>query len=174
MKNALSRQSALSRRALVLGAAAWGSLVLAGCGFELRKAPIYAFKTLSVPGRSAFVAYVRRNIAAAGTVTIVPEAQQATADAVLDILGENRDRVVVSTNSAGEVRELNVRLTVRFRLRTPAGKDLLTGDIQQRRDVTYNETNALAKDAEIELLYRDMQNDIAQQILRRLAAVKEL
>ena len=33
---------------------------------------------------------------------------------------------------------------------------------------------ALAKDAEIELLYRDMQTDIAQQLLRRLAAVKEL
>ncbi|WP_370869321.1 LPS-assembly lipoprotein LptE [Variovorax ginsengisoli] len=171
-----SRPGTLPRRSFLAAAAAAAVtlLGLAGCGFELRKAPVFAFKSLAVPGRSAMAAYVRRNMAAAGTVTIVPEAQAATAEAVLDILGETRDRVVVSTNSAGEVRELNVRLTIRFRLRTPAGKELLTSEIQQRRDVTYNETNALAKDAEIELLYRDMQTDIAQQILRRLAAVKEL
>jgi len=44
----------------------------------------------------------------------------------------------------------------------------------QQRDLTYNETNALAKEGEAELLFRDMQNDIAQQTLRRLAAVKQL
>jgi LPS-assembly lipoprotein len=32
----------------------------------------------------------------------------------------------------------------------------------------------LAKESETELLYRDMQTDIAQQTLRRLAAVKSL
>jgi len=32
----------------------------------------------------------------------------------------------------------------------------------------------LAKEAEEALLYRDMQSDIVQQLLRRLAAVKQL
>ena len=81
---------------------------------------------------------------------------------------------MLSTNAAGEVRELQLRLRVRFRLATPGGKELQLAEIVQQRDLTYNETNALAKEGEAELLFRDMQNDIAQQTLRRLAAVKQL
>lgn len=44
--------------------------------------------------------------------------------------------------------------------------------ITQQRDITFNESAALAKEAEEILLYRDMQNDIVQQMLRRLAAIK--
>jgi LPS-assembly lipoprotein len=73
------------------------------------------------------------------------------------------------------VRELQLRLTMRVRLRTPGGKELMPPtQIEQTRDITYNETAALAKESETELLYRDMQTDIAQQTLRRLAAVKSL
>ena len=36
----------------------------------------------------------------------------------------------------------------------------------------YNESAALAKEAEEALLFRDMQTDIVQQILRRLAAIQ--
>jgi LPS-assembly lipoprotein len=43
----------------------------------------------------------------------------------------------------------------------------------QQRDISYNESAALAKETEEALLYRDMQSDIAQQIQRRLAALKQ-
>jgi LPS-assembly lipoprotein len=166
------------RRVLALcGAAALGATLaggLSGCGFALRQAPVFAFKTLSMPGNSPFVNYLRRNIAAAGTVELLPAARASEAEAVLDILGEGRERFVLSTNAVGEVRELQLRLRVRYRLHTPAGKDLQLAEITQQRDLSFNETSALAKEGEAELLYRDMQNDIAQQMLRRLAAVKEL
>jgi LPS-assembly lipoprotein len=162
------------RRVLALCGGAALAVTLAGCGFALRQAPVFAFRTLSVPGNSAFVNYLRRNIAAAGTVELLPPARAGEADAVLEILGESRERVVLSTNAAGEVRELQLRLRVRYRLHTPAGKDLQVAEIAQQRDLSYNETTALAKEGEAELLFRDMQNDIAQQMLRRLAAVKEL
>lgn len=170
------RNLLLPRRGFLAGGATMGAaLLLAGCGFELRKAPTYAFKTLAVPGGSAFTNYLRRNIRSGGTVEIVPPEKLDTADAVLDILGENRENAVISTNAAGQVRELQLRLTLRFRLRTPKGKELLVPtEITQQRDITYNENQALAKEGETELLFRDMQNDIAQQIIRRLAAVKEL
>jgi LPS-assembly lipoprotein len=161
------------RRTWLLAAAA--SAVLAGCGYELRKAPTYAFKSLVLTGNSAFITYLRRNIRAAGTVTVLTMEQKDQADAILDILGERRESVVVSTNAAGEVREMQLRLIVRFQLRTPGGKELLgPTEIQQQRDITYSETAALAKEGESELLFRDMQNDIAQQTMRRLAAVKSL
>ncbi len=43
----------------------------------------------------------------------------------------------------------------------------------QTRDLTFNETNALAKEGEAELLYRDMQADIVQQRCAASAAVEE-
>ncbi|VTU39469.1 Rare lipoprotein B [Variovorax sp. PBL-E5] len=161
----------LPRRGFLLAAAL--SVTVAGCGFELRKAPVFPFKTLVVQGSSAFTNSVRRNLRAAGNVELLPADQAAKADAVLEILAENREQLVTSTNSAGQVREIQLRLTVRFRLRGQAGKELLAPTaITQTRDITYNETAALAKASETELLYVDMQNDIAQQMMRRLAAVK--
>lgn len=152
-----------------------GALALAGCGFELRKAPVFAFKSIAVNGGSAMVNQLRRNLQSAGTVTVVPASESSTAEVIFDILGETRGQRVISTNSAGQVRELELQFTVRFRLRTPEGKELISaGEITQRRDITYNETNALAKEGETQLLYRDMQGDIVQQILRQLAAVKAL
>jgi LPS-assembly lipoprotein len=44
--------------------------------------------------------------------------------------------------------------------------------VQLTRDVTYNDAEILAKEAEEQLLFRDMQTDMVQQILRRLAAAK--
>jgi LPS-assembly lipoprotein len=44
-------------------------------------------------------------------------------------------------------------------------------EILQKRDISFNESAVLAKDAEEDLLYRDMQTDIVQQLLRRLATV---
>ena len=44
--------------------------------------------------------------------------------------------------------------------------------ITLKRDISYNSSQELSKDAEEVLLYRDMQSDMVQQILRRLAAIK--
>ncbi|MFH0133701.1 LPS assembly lipoprotein LptE [Variovorax sp. VaC1] len=171
-----TRNVSLPRRGFLLGlTAASASLGLAGCGFELRKAPVFAFKTLSISGNTAMINQLRREIRATGTVTLVPSEESKTADAVLEIVGEDRDRLIISTNSQGQLRELQLRLRVRFRLHTPGGKDLLpVSEVSQTRDLSYNETNALAKEGEAELLFRDMQSDIAQQVMRRLAAVKTL
>ena len=158
------------RRSALLGAAA---LALAGCGFKLRQAPQFSFKSIAVPGGSRLASLLRRALKNAGTVELLDAAQAAQAQAVLDIQAETRDRAVVSATSAGAVRELALRLSVRFRLRTPDGRELLgPTTISQSRDISYNETAALAKEGEEALLYRDMENDIAQQILRRVAAVK--
>lgn len=171
--NRMNAPQVLTRRGFL--AVALASAALAGCGFELRKAPVFAFKTLVVPGNSPFTNYLRRNLRAAGTVEVLPADRADKAEATFELLGESRDNIVISTNSSGQVRELQLRLTVRFRLRGQGGKELLgPTEIQQTRDITYNETAALAKEGEAELLYRDMQSDIAQQTMRRLAAVKVL
>ncbi len=151
--------------------------LLAACGFELRRAPQLAFSTLHISGfeRSLVVNELRRSLNGTGQVRVVEPSQANTADVILDILADQRERVVVGIGTAGQVREFQLRVRFRFRLRTPAGKELIAPvEILQQRDISYSEQFALAKEAEEALLYRDMQSDIVQQTLRRLAAVKSL
>jgi LPS-assembly lipoprotein len=82
---------------------------------------------------------------------------------------------VVGASATGQVREFQLRLTLKFRLRTPLGKELIPEtDLVQQRTMSYSEAFALSKEAEEVLLYRNMQGDMVQQILRRLAAVRQL
>ena len=96
-------------------------------------------------------------------------------EVVLDISTDQREKSVASTTSAGQVREFQLRVRVKFRLRTPQGKELIPEtEILQQRDISYTETQALSKEAEEQLLYRNMQTDIVQQIMRRIAAIQAL
>jgi LPS-assembly lipoprotein len=147
-----------------------GTLALAGCGFQLRQAPEFAFKSIAVPADTPFGGQVKRQLRSAGTVAVLPAGE---AEVVLDILAEDHQRVVISTNTAGQVRELQLRLVVRFKVRGKDGREWLApAEIRQARDITYNETAALAKEGETALLYRDMEMDIAQQMVRRLVAAR--
>ena len=83
--------------------------------------------------------------------------------------------MVVGVNASGQVREFQLRLRFKFRLRTPSGKELIAEtELLQQRDISFSESFVLAKEAEEASLYRDMQADIIAQLLRRLAAVREL
>jgi LPS-assembly lipoprotein len=96
-------------------------------------------------------------------------------EVIVDILQEQREKTVVGVNATGQVREFQLRIKVKFRMRTPQGRELIPEtEITQQRDISFNESAVLAKEAEEGLLYRDMQSDIVQQLLRRIAAVKSL
>jgi LPS-assembly lipoprotein len=151
---------------------------LAGCGFELRKTPDFAFKSIytGVAPTSPLGAELRRNLAAMGNIQLFTDAAQSkNAQVILDILQELREKTVVGMNASGQVREFQLRLRIRFRLYTPQGKELIPDtELLQQRDISFNESAVLSKEAEEGLLYRNMQTDIVQQLMRRLAAVKEL
>ena len=94
---------------------------------------------------------------------------------VLDVLQEQREKVVVGRGAAGQVREFQLRIKVVFRLRDAAGPELIAAtEISQHRDISFQESAVLAKEAEEAILYRDMQNDIVRQIMRRVAAIQSL
>ena len=164
------------RRRVVLAQA--GALCLSGCGFALRRAPELAFHSLFInaPNASPIGREVRRNLSSLGALKLIEDAQlQSSADAILDLLSEAREKTVVGVTVSGQVREFQLRTRLRFRLRTPQGKELI-GDTEllQQRDISFNESAVLAKEAEEGLLYRDMQSDIVQQLIQRLAAVSAL
>lgn len=153
-------------------------LLLSGCGFTLRQAPEFAFRSvwINAPENSSVAQSLRRQFSSNPKLQVVTDAQQAQqADVILDITQEQRERIVVGLNTAGQVRNFALRERLKFRLRTPQGKDLIAEtEILQQREVSYIESAALAKEAEQAVLYRDMQNDITQMLLRRLAALKAL
>jgi LPS-assembly lipoprotein len=97
------------------------------------------------------------------------------AEVILDILQDQREKVVVGVGATGQVREFQLRLRVKFKLRTPQGKELIPEtELLRQLDISFSESAALSKEAEEGQLYRSMQTDVVQQLMRRLAAVKEL
>ncbi len=166
----------MPRRRLLL--AQCGVLALGACGFRLRGAPELAFNSLylNVAENSSLGNELRANLTSLGTLQVINDAKlQSSTQAILDILSEQREKTVVGVNSSGQVREFQLRVRMRFRLRTPQGKELIAEtELLQQRDISFNESAVLAKEAEEGLMYRDMQTEIVQQLLRRLAAVRTL
>jgi LPS-assembly lipoprotein len=153
------------------------AVTLSACGFQLRQAPDFAFDTIYVgtADSSQLGNEIKRTLASTDKVRVVPAAQINGAQVLLDVLQEQREKVVVGLNASGQVREFQLRIRFQFKLRSRDGKELIPAtEILQQRDISFSETAVLAKEAEEALLYRDMQTDIVQQLMRRLAAVKSL
>src|SRR5512140_493073 len=150
---------------LVLG------LLTAACGFQLRGQAKLPFETLyvAIPETSPMGIDLRRNIVAGTNTRLVTT--PAEAKAILELVTEERSKAILSFDSAGQVREYQLRYRVAFRVRDGRGRDYLPrSEIRLTRDISYSSTQVLSKESEELLLYREMQSDMVQQILRRLAA----
>lgn len=165
------------RRRSLLGTGSL-ALLLAGCGFELRKPPSFAFASiyLAVPPMSPLGLELQRALAASGGVSLVTDQRQVErADLVFELSQEMREKVVLGRTSTGAVREYQLRIRLRFKVRNRQGIERIPDtEMVQQRDISYSESSALAKEAEEDLLYRNMQSDLVRQILRRLAALRDI
>lgn len=156
-----------------------GSLLLApalgACGFRLRGSTPLPFQRIALtnfgergqPLRRALVRALERD----GQVTVV----EATKDAelVVEASYARREKVIAAQTTAAQVREFSLRSRLAYRVRTPGGAPLApVVELAQVRDMSFNESAALAKELEEEQLYLAMEDDLAAQVLRRLAALK--
>jgi LPS-assembly lipoprotein len=151
-------------------------LMLSACGFRLRGSgpqPQLPFKTLFVgfPETSPLGVQLRRNLDAMSNIEIVND--RKLADAALEVLSEGRDKQVLSLNSQGRVREYTLLYRLNFRVVDKEGRQLLAPtELVIRRIQSFNENQVLAKEAEEATLFREMQSDLVQQVLRRVSAIK--
>jgi LPS-assembly lipoprotein len=161
------------RRRLLIGGVAG---LLGGCGFELRRAPELAFRTIALTGfepYSPLAEELRMQFNASQTTTVVQAVSQA--QVVMEALVDRRERGVVASTATGEVRELQLRARLQFRLLNAAGRELIAPtEILRTRDMSYRESQALAKEQEEAQLFRIMQSDIVSQVMRRLAALRSI
>lgn len=147
--------------------------MLCACGFHLRGSanlPFNSIYTTFAP-TSPLGIELKRNIIASGNTKVLPKAEGA--EVTLGVLSETREKVILTLNSSGRPSEYMLYYRLTFQVTDAQGKQLLAPTlITLKRDISYNSSQELSKDAEEVLLYRDMQSDMVQQILRRLAAIK--
>ena len=152
------------------------AVTLAACGFQLRGsngAYTMPFSSiyLGFPDTSALGNELKRNLRAGDRVVVTPTPEGAQAR--FEVLSEARNKNILSLNNLGRVREYLLIYTLVFQVRDASGSLLLgPTEITLRRNLAFSEEAVLAKEGEEALLYRDMQSDLVQQIMRRLAAVK--
>jgi LPS-assembly lipoprotein len=159
----------VTRRGVVAWAAAG---LLPACGFELRRPTVMPFSRIVLTGfapRSPLADELKLALGASVQVVDTP----ARAEVVLHSLLDTRERRVVASTTAAQVRELRLRMRFRYRVQTPTGRELLpTEELLLTRDLNFNETDALAKEYEEAQLYRDMQTDLVAQVLKRLSTLR--
>jgi len=146
------------------------AFALAGCGFQLRGTADVPFETLYLPNSNAGIALdLKRNIQSGTRAKVVDDPK--TAEAILQFTEETRNKEILSLTGTGRVREFQLRYRVGFRVHDGKGGEYVPPSvIQLTRDVTFNDSEILAKETEEQLLFRDMQTDMVQQIMRRIAA----
>ena len=149
--------------------------VLTGCGFQLRgtlsgNLP-YKTMMIALPDTSEVRVWLERYINAAGSTEIIDDPKLA--DATFQQLSDSRLKTILSVNAQGRVREYRLQLNYRFRVVNAKGQILVPpNDVSLSRDITFDDSNVLAKDLEEGLLWRDMNNDLVNQIMRRLSIIK--
>jgi LPS-assembly lipoprotein len=155
--------------AVVLAAAA-----LAGCGFHLRGEAHYEFATLYLnsPSTQPLTADLRRSLQGIGTAELVASPDKA--QVILDIASVENNKQILSLSSSGKVSEFLLSKRVLFRVHDADGNDwLATSELVVRRTYSYSDSAALPKEAQEQRLWREMQDDAVQQIVRRLQAAKK-
>jgi LPS-assembly lipoprotein len=148
------------------------ALLLSSCGFQMRGTAALPFETLYMPSATSGIALdLKRNIQSGTHTTVVDDATKA--EAVLDFTQETREKVILSLAATGKVREYQLRYRVGFRVHDGKGGEFLpVSTVELKRDISFNDSDVLAKETEEQQLYRDMQFDMVQLIMRRLAAAQ--
>ncbi|MDR4515361.1 LPS assembly lipoprotein LptE [Nitrosomonas sp.] len=150
-------------------------LILAACGFKLRgQISSLPFETLYIaaPPGHTIGSDLRRAVDATTTTKIVDSIDKA--EAVLQVLNANNERRILSLSGGGRVREFELIFRITTRLIDNKGNEIVPENtITLLRILPFLDAQILAKEAEEQMLYQDMQADAVQQIIWRLSTVQK-
>jgi len=171
--------SVLFRRGRLSGAFLALALTLSACGFHLRGDGGHytlPFPTMYIglPKTAPLAVDLKRNIRANGGTEVVDDPKLADASIlVLTDPDKTRTKTILSLNGNGRVRQYLLIYSLQFKVVDREGAELLGPTLLSlNRPIDFDETELLAKEREEALLYKDMQTDLVQQMMRRLAAIK--
>jgi len=145
------------------------ALLLSACGFQLRGTAQLPFNSIYVqaPPTSQLATQVRRAVQAGSSTRLTDAPEQA--EVILQIVSEAQEKQILSLSGGGRVSEFLLRYRVLFRLTDSKNREHIpASEIVLQRDFSFSDDQALAKEAEEALLYRDMRSDAVRQLVRRL------
>jgi len=147
--------------------------LVSGCGFQLRRLDGMPFASLylDAPPGSVVAQRIRNALISNKKTRLAASADQA--EAVLKLGQEDRSKAILSLSGAGRVTEYRLGLRLTYSVIGKDGRSLAAAEsIELTRDMTYDDAQLLAKSAEEQLLYRDMEDAAAMRIMRRLQSLK--
>lgn len=152
----------------------FAALLLSACGFHLRgldQGSAFAFASLYLKAPVGGMGDVlRRQLALRHELSLQPAANLAEASLAID--KETVEKQILTVNTSGRVVEYQLIYRASFHVDQAGHEWLAPTELVLRRDYSFDESNVLGKEAEEKALLRDMHIDAAQQIIRRLAALK--
>jgi LPS-assembly lipoprotein len=156
----------------------FAAVATAACGFHLRGSDTYGLSPELATLRVAVEGSQLQNdpllVAMKDALLTQTDIQVVDTGKVplLQLFGEHFDKQVLSVDSTGKVAEYLLKYQVSFRLADTEGKLLSESQtIRVQRDQSFDPTNVLLTEREIEEQRRNMRRDAVQQILRRLVHI---
>lgn len=145
---------------------------LIGCGFHLRGTADASFSSIFIQGNTLVISKNLNKSLTANGVKVLSNAEGA--DLLLEMVGEESEKRILSLAGAGTVNEFELYYRVHYRAKL-AGEALWSQvqTVEARRDFTYSDANLLAKQGEEKRLNENMQQDVISNLTRRLSALKK-
>jgi LPS-assembly lipoprotein len=145
------------------------TLMVSGCGFKLRgsvEIPDSLKRVyFSAKQETRVVKAARRMLKSNGVAFV---GNPTAAPYQLEILSETSKRRAATLTSSAKAREYELRSTLQFQVRDRDKKLVIPPtELIVERFYTFDEDNITAGDAEEALLRREMQDNLAQQLVRR-------
>jgi LPS-assembly lipoprotein len=144
---------------------------LAACGFQLRGANEFSYKTLYISGQTQINKALKKSFTTNG-VQIVDNANEA--EVQLELLKEQYEKRILSLGGDGLVKEYELFYRVHYRTKSiedPIWAQPLTMEV--RRDLSYTDKSLLGKEIEERRLIEDMHNQVVRNLMRRLSTLKK-
>jgi LPS-assembly lipoprotein len=165
------------KRALAPFASKWGLtpflLLLAGCGFHLQgRQPLpaqFAYTYLDVKDEQTdFVQDLRKALLASNVKVI---RTQGSSTATIDVHEDELTERILSVSARNIPTEYELTYRVKFSV-VSGGKTLIDKEeISATRDISFTESQLLAKEREQEILRAALARDLVALVMRRIAAL---
>lgn len=149
------------------------SSLLYGCGFHLAGEGTFASELSnthiqSTSSSNEMMRLLEKNLRS-NQINVVG-ADSATA--LLRILHEETEKVVLTVDSDGKAREFELLLRITFEVKRPDNTVLLDQQvIDLNRDFVFDKSDLLGTNEEEQELYSEMRNDAAKLIVYRLQTI---
>ncbi len=145
---------------------------LTACGFHLRGSADIPFSSIFIQGNTLVISKDLKQFFITNKVAILDSAKDA--ELLLELVGEENEKRILSLASTGAVNEFELYYRVHYRSKL-AGQETWSQvqTIETRRDFTYSDADILAKQVEEKRLNESMQQNAVSSIIRRLSAFKK-